>query len=137
MKKSRFMEEQMVTILREADRTTVAKAAKKHKVSDATIYARRKHFGQMGAADIKRLKALALENRRLKKLLAEQDLDIETLKEVNAKNGEPAGSGRATDLHAHTGPESAPLLRSCLIRRVPRPATSFACRPRMHQCSRR
>ena len=85
MKKSRFSEEQMVTILREADRTTVAEAAKKHKVSDATIYAWRKHFGQMEAADVKRLKALELENGRLKKLLAERDLDIEILKEINAK----------------------------------------------------
>ena len=85
MKKSRFSEEQMVTILREADRTTVAEAAKKHKVSDATIYAWRKHFGQMEAVDVKRLKALELENSRLKKLLAERDLDIEILKEVNAK----------------------------------------------------
>jgi putative transposase len=85
MKKSRFSEEQMVTILREADRTTVAKAAKKHKVSDATIYAWRKHFGQMEAADVKRLKALELENSRLKKLLAERDLDLEILKEINAK----------------------------------------------------
>lgn len=85
MKKSRFSEEQMVTILREADRTTVAEAAKKHKVSDATIYAWRKHFGQMEAADVKRLKALELENSRLKKLLAERDLDIEILKEINAK----------------------------------------------------
>jgi putative transposase len=75
----------MVTILREADRTTVAEAAKKHKVSDATIYAWRKHFGQMEAADVKRLKALELENSRLKKLLAERDLDIEILKEINAK----------------------------------------------------
>lgn len=85
MKKSRFSEEQMVTILREADRTTVAETAKKHKVSDATIYAWRKHFGQMEAADVKRLKALELENSRLKKLLAERDLDIEILKEINAK----------------------------------------------------
>ena len=85
MKKSRFSEEQMVSILREADRTTVAEAAKKHKVSDATIYAWRKHFGQMEAADVKRLKALELENSRLKKLLAERVLDIEILKEINAK----------------------------------------------------
>ncbi|CAM3484811.1 Putative transposase [Paracidovorax anthurii] len=75
----------MVTILREADRTTVAEAAKKHTVSDATIYAWRKHFGQMEAADVKRLKALELENSRLKKLLAERDLDVEILKEINAK----------------------------------------------------
>ena len=75
----------MVTILREADRTTVAEAARKHKVSDATIYAWRKHFGQMEAADVKRLKALELENSRLKKLLAERDLDLEILKEINAK----------------------------------------------------
>jgi putative transposase len=85
MKKSRFSEEQMVTILREADRTTVAETAKKHKVSDATIYAWRKHFGQMEAVDVKRLKALELENSRLKKLLAERDLDVEILREINAK----------------------------------------------------
>ncbi len=51
----------------------------------ATIYAWRKHFGQMEAADVKRLKALELENSRLKKLLAERDLDLEILKEINAK----------------------------------------------------
>lgn len=55
MKKSRFAEERMGTILGEADRTMVAYAAKKHRGSDATIYAWRKHFGQMEAADVKRL----------------------------------------------------------------------------------
>lgn len=64
---------------------TVAEAAKKHKVSDATIYAWRKYIGQMEAVDVKRLKALELGSSRLKKLLAERDLDIEILKEINAK----------------------------------------------------
>lgn len=53
----------------------MAEAAKKHKVSEPTIYAWRKHFGQMEAADVKKLKALELENSRQKKLLAEAALD--------------------------------------------------------------
>ena len=85
MRKSRFNEEQIVAELRKAGKTNVAEAAKKHKVSESTIYAWRKHFGQMEAADVKRLKALEIENGRFKKLLAERDLDIEVLKEINAK----------------------------------------------------
>ena len=85
MKKSRLTEEQTVKILREADKTPVAEVAKKHGVSEVTIYAWRKRFGKLEAVDLKRLRALEAENGRLKKVLAERVMDIEILKEVASK----------------------------------------------------
>lgn len=73
MKTSRLTDEQMVTILREADKAPVAEAAKKHGISEQTIYNWRQHFGGLEAADVKRLKQLEQENARLKKMLAERD----------------------------------------------------------------
>jgi len=75
----------MITILREADATSVARAAKKHGVSEQTIYTWRKRYAGMDVADVKKLRALEAENTRLKKLIAERDLEIEVMKEIAAK----------------------------------------------------
>ena len=86
MKKVRFTEEQMVTILREADKNPVAEVATKHKISEQTIYTWKKRFGTFQPDDVRRLKQLEQENARLKKLVAERDLEIEVMKEIAAKN---------------------------------------------------
>jgi putative transposase len=85
MRKSRFTEEQMVAIVRECDREPVEAVAKRHKVTTQTIYIWKKKFGTFDANEVRRLKALEQENSRLKKLVAERDLEIEVMKEIAAK----------------------------------------------------
>ena len=75
----------MVTILREADQRPIADVAKKHGISDQTIYAWRKRFGTLEPADVKRLRQLEQENGRLKKMVADRDLDIDVLREITRK----------------------------------------------------
>jgi putative transposase len=85
MRKSRFSEEQMVKILRETDKSSVADVAKRHGVSTETVYQWRRKFGGMDVDDAKRLKALESENAKLKKMLADRMLEIEVMKEINSK----------------------------------------------------
>ena len=87
MKRSRFTEERIIGILKEHQAgLTAVELCRKHGISDATFYTWRKKYGGMEVSDAKKLKGLEEENRKLKKLLAEQVLDNATLKEMLGKN---------------------------------------------------
>jgi len=87
MKRSRFSEEQIIGILKEHQAgLSAAELCRKHGVSDATFYKWRSKYGGMEVSDARKLKSLEDENRKLKKLLAEQMLDNSTLKEMLTKN---------------------------------------------------
>ena len=81
-----FTDERVVGIIRAADREPVAEVAKRHGVSEQTIYTWRKRFGELRTEDVRRRRHLEAENARLKKLVAERDLEIEVMREVAAKN---------------------------------------------------
>ena len=83
MKRTRFTEEQIIGVLKEAK---AAEMARWHGVSEATIYNWEARYGGMEVSDAKRLRALEDENAKLKRLLAEAMLDNAGLKDLLAKN---------------------------------------------------
>ena len=86
MKASRFNEEQIIGILREQEAgAKTADICRKHGISSATFYKWKSKYGGLEVSDVRRLKVLEDENRKLKKLLAESMLDNAMLKDLNAK----------------------------------------------------
>ncbi len=84
--KKRFSEEQIIGFLREADKgVAVKELCRKHGFSEASYYLWRSKYGGMDVSDAKRLKALEIENARLKKLLAESMLENEVTREALRK----------------------------------------------------
>jgi len=87
MKKSRYSEQQIIQILKEAEAgKKTADVCREYGISSATFYNWKSKYGGMEASDVKRLRELEEENRRLKKMFAELSLDHQILKEIIEKN---------------------------------------------------
>jgi putative transposase len=87
MRKSRFSETQIVHILRQAEvgEKTIDQLCRDHGISQNTFYRWRRRYGGMGIPELRRRRHLDLENARLKRLLAERDLEVDALRELLAK----------------------------------------------------
>ena len=87
MQASQFSAEQIIAILQEAERgeQSVGALCRQHGIAETTFYRWRKQFGGMSTSEAQRLREVEKENGRLKRLLAERDLEVDALKELLAK----------------------------------------------------
>lgn len=87
MTRKRHTEEQIIAVLKDAHAGgSVQDLCRKHGISDATFYKWRTKYAGLAVSDVKKLRQLEEENRRLKQMVAEQALDIQALKAITAKN---------------------------------------------------
>ena len=86
MKRKRYSEEQIIRILREVEAgQTIVETSRKYGVSEQSIYRWRDKFGGMKVSELRRMKSLEAENARLKKIVADQAVDIDALKDLLEK----------------------------------------------------
>lgn len=86
MKKSRFTESQIIGILKEQEQgVKISELCRQHGISDATFYNWKSKYGGMNVDELKRLRELEQENARLKKIVANQSLEIDIIKDVLTK----------------------------------------------------
>jgi len=88
LKGARFSQERIIGILKEADckSITIGELYRRHGVSEQTFYRWRRKYGGLSVSEARRLKDLEKENARLKRLLAERDVEIDVMKDVLSKN---------------------------------------------------
>ena len=87
MKRNRFTDEQIIGVLKESEAgAKTDEICRRHGISSATFYSWRKKYGGMDASEAKRLRELEVENAKLKRIVADQMLDMTSMKELLAKN---------------------------------------------------
>jgi putative transposase len=87
MRRKKYTEEQIIAVLKEGEAgAKIGELCRKYGMSDATYYNWKRKYAGMTVSDVRRLKALEDENRRLKQIVAEQALDNRALKELLSKN---------------------------------------------------
>jgi len=84
--RKRYTEEQIVKILQEGQAGKINEVCRKHGISEQTFFNWRNKFAGVGVQEIRRMRALETENTRLKRILAERDLEIDGMREVLKKN---------------------------------------------------
>ena len=87
MRRKRFTEEQIIAVLKESDAgMKAADICRKHGISDCTFYTWKNRYGGMQVSEVRKMKILEEENRKLKTIVADLTLDVQALRAINSKN---------------------------------------------------